>query len=201
MDTLFQINKDLPTPANGVRVIKASDYKNFLEAKSIIDFANQRAAQILEDAQTQYKLRMDEGYQEGIEQGKLEHSEKMMETILASVEFIENIERTVASVVTQSVEKIIGEIDDNDRIVRIVHQALNSVRGHQRVTVRVSPDEEPAVSKSLAAMTNGDFMTVIGDPRLENGRCILESELGVVDASLQTQLAAIANSIKAKIEE
>lgn len=131
----------------------------------------------------------------------MEHAEKMMETVLASVEFIENIERTVASVVTQSVKKIIGDLDDDERIVRVVHTALNTVRGQQKVTVRVAVADEPAVSKALEAMTNGNYLTVTADPRLERGRCILESDLGVVDASLQTQLAALEHSIQAKIQE
>jgi type III secretion protein L len=117
------------------------------------------------------------------------------------VEVIENIERTVASVVIQSVKKIIGDLDDDERIVRVVHTALNTVRGQQKVTVRVAVQDEPAVSKALEAMTTGNFLTVSADTRLERGRCILESDLGVVDASLQTQLAALELSIQAKIQE
>ena len=201
MGSLFQVNKDIPVPADGVRVIKASEYRQFIEAGKLICAAQDKAAEILERAEEKYREREKEGYQDGIEQGKMEHSEKMMETILASVEFIENMEKTVASVVTESVKKIIGELDDNERIVRIVNTALNTVRGHQKVTVRVSMADEPAVSRALAAMTSGSFITVVGDSRLGKDRCILESELGVVDASLSTQLAALEHSIKAKISE
>ena len=201
MGTLFQVNKDIPVPADGVRVIKASEYRQFIEAADLVREAQGKAAEILEQAEARYKEREQEGYEDGIEQGKLEHSAKMMETILASVEFIENMEKTVASIVTQSVKKIIGELDDNERIVRIVNTALNTVRGHQTVTVRVSMADEPAVSKALAAMTSGNYISVVGDARLGKDRCILESELGVVDASLSTQLAALERSIQAKISE
>ena len=201
MDTLFQVDKDLPTPVTGTRILKAADYRTFLEARSIVAAAREKAAQIEKQAEEKYEERLKEGYEEGIEQGKMEHAEKMMETILASVEFIENIERTVASVVIQSVKKIIGDLDDDERIVRVVHTALNTVRGQQKVTVRVAVQDEPAVSKALEAMTTGNFLTVSADTRLERGRCILESDLGVVDASLQTQLAALEHSIQAKIQE
>ncbi len=201
MDTLFQVDKSLPTPAAGTRILKAADYKEFLKARDIVAAARERAAEIEKQAEEKYEERLKEGYEDGIEQGKMEHAEKMMETVLASVEFIENIERTVASVVTQSVKKIIGDLDDDERIVRVVHTALNTVRGQQKVTVRVAVADEPAVSKALEAMTNGNYLTVTADPRLERGRCILESDLGVVDASLQTQLAALEHSIQAKIQE
>ena len=39
------------------------------------------------------------------------------------------------------------------------------------------------------------------DFRLERDSCILESELGVVDASLSTQLRALENAFKSKIQQ
>jgi type III secretion protein L len=201
MDTLFQVDKSLPSPAAGTRILKAADYKEFLKARDIVQTARQKAAEIEKQAEEKYEERLKEGYEDGIEQGKMEHAEKMMETVLASIEFVENIERTVASVVTQSVKKIIGDLDDDERIVRVVHTALNTVRGQQKVTVRVAVADEPAVSKALEAMMNGNYVTVAADSRMERGRCILESDLGVVDASLQTQLAALEHSIQAKIQE
>ena len=45
------------------------------------------------------------------------------------------------------------------------------------------------------------FMTVIADARLERDSCIIESELGVVDASLSTQLKALENAFKSKIQQ
>ena len=129
----------------------------------------------------------------------------MMETIISSVEFIEGIESTLVSVVNQSIRKIIGDMDDKDRIVAIVRNALNVVRGQQKVTVRVSPADEAAVLQAMAAMTSSasgsSFLTVIADVRLEKDSCILESELGVVDASLSTQLKALENAFTSKIQQ
>ena len=120
-----------------------------------------------------------------------------METVLASVEFIEGIENTVVNVVSQSIRKIIGEMDDEERIRRIVGTALSYVRGQQRV----SPQDEPAVSKSLAAMTSGAYLNVVADPRLAPSSCILESDLGVIDASLETQLKALEHAFASKIRQ
>ena len=83
--------------------------------------------------------------------------------------------------------------------VRVVRNALNAVRSQQRVLIRVSPDDKDAVRTSLAAMIssapNGaTFLDVTADPRMKPGDCILECELGVVDASLETQLKAIEHA-------
>ena len=201
MDKLFRLNTDVPSPAPGVKVLKAADVDALHDAASLISAAKAHAAEIEKKAEAVYEERFQQGYEDGVEAGKMENAEKMMETVLASVEFIESIENTVVSVVNQSIRKIIGELDDETRIKRIVGTALNTVRGQQRVTVRVNPAEEPTVSKALAAMTSGSYLTVVADPRLGPDSCILESELGVVDASLETQLKALEHAFTSKIRQ
>ncbi len=35
------------------------------------------------------------------------------------------------------------------------------------------------------------YLEVVGDARLDQGGCILETEIGIIDASLDSQLAAL----------
>ena len=204
MGTLFRLNTDSLQPAAGTKIVKAAELGQLFEASALLDVARQKAADMERAALEAYEEKKREGYADGLEEGKLEHAEKMMETIISSVEFIEGIESTLVNVVNQSIRKIIGEMEDKERIVAIVRNALSVVRGQQKVTVRVAPADEAAVLEAMAGMTAGggnSFMTVIADARLERDSCILESELGVVDASLSTQLKALENAFKSKIQQ
>ena len=204
MGTLFRLNTDSLQPAAGTKIVKAAELGQLYEASALLDAARQKAADMERAALEAYEEKKREGYADGLEEGKMEHAEKMMETIISSVEFIEGIESTLVNVVNQSIRKIIGEMEDKERIVAIVRNALNVVRGQQKVTVRVAPADEAAVLEAMAGMTAGggnSFMTVIADARLERDSCILESELGVVDASLSTQLRALENAFKSKIQQ
>ena len=205
MGTMFRLNDDSIQPAAGTKIIKSAELGQLFEASALLEATRKKAAEMERAALEAYEEKRLEGYRDGLEEGKLEHAEKMMETILSSVEFIEGIEKTLVKVVNQSLRKIIGEMDDSERIVAIVRNALNVVRGQQKVTVRVSPADEEAVLKAMAAMTSGSsgssFLTVISDVRLEKDSCILESELGVVDASLSTQLRALENAFQSKIQQ
>ena len=54
----------------------------------------------------------------------------------------------------------------------------------------------------ISSAPNGaTFLDVTADPRMKPGDCILECELGVVDASLETQLKAIEHALLGKIRE
>ena len=166
----------------------------------MLDAARERVADMERKAGEAYERRREEGYRDGVEEGRLEHAEKVMETVLSSVEYIEGIEATLVNVVAVAVRKVIGEIDENERIVRIVRNALVTVRNQQHVTIRVAPADEKAVREGLASMPGGaSFLDVVPDARLERGACLLESELGVVDASLETQLKALENALRSKI--
>jgi type III secretion protein L len=52
-----------------------------------------------------------------------------------------------------------------------------------------------------ASSSGSAFLTVLADARLSRNSCILESELGVVDASLETQLKALENAFRSKIRQ
>ena len=205
MGTMFRLNDDSIQPAAGTKLIKSAELGQLFEASALLEAAREKAASMEKAALEAYEEKRQEGYRDGLEEGKLEHAEKMMETIISSVEFNEGIESTLVNVVTQSIRKIIGEMGDRERIVAIVRNALNVVRGQQKVTVRVSPADEEAVLQAMAAMTSSasgsSFLTVIADVRLEKDSCILESELGVVDASLSTQLKALENAFLSKIQQ
>lgn len=205
MGSMLRMTAGTILPPAGQRVLKAADIATLREAQTILDAAREQAAGIIREAESEYQRQRGQGYEDGKAEGKLEHAEKMLETVMTSVEFIENIESTLVNVVSQAVRKIIADFDDNERIVRIVRTALTAVRNQQHVTVRVAPADADAVSKALAGLLHTapggkSFLDLIPDARLDRGACLLESELGVVDASLETQLKALENAFLAKIK-
>ena len=206
MGTMFQMTGGIVAPAPGTRLIRAEEYSRLLEAGELLAAARGRADAIRAEAEEAYETRRREGYEDGVMEGRMEQAEKMMETAMQAVEYIENIEETLVKVVTSAVRKIIGELDERERIVRVVRTALVSVRSQQKVLIRVCPADEPAVREALAAMIASapggvSFLDVSADPRMKPGDCILESELGVVDAGLETQLRALENALGGKIKE
>lgn len=204
MGSLFQLTADTILPPAGARIIKAADAATLLSANALLAAARERADGIVRTAETVFEQRKAEGYAQGLEEGRAEHAEKLMETAMASVAFIEGMERTLVEVIGEALRKIVGDMDANERIVLVVRNALNGIRGQQTVTLRVAPDDEPAVRRDIAALLDvsgrdNGFLRMVADPRLQRGACLLESELGVVDAGVETQLLALEKLLKAQI--
>ena len=83
--------------------------------------------------------------------------------------------------------------------------ALDVVRNQTHVTLRVGPDQLPTVRERVGEILNGhpavSFLDVQPDARLQADGCILESEIGVIDASIDLQLEAISKAIRKSISK
>ena len=73
------------------------------------------------------------------------------------------------------------------------------MRREKRLTVTVHPDVVDSVSKEFARLGVSGRMevTIEGNPSLDPTACIIASDLAVIDASIKTQLTAIATAIGA----
>ncbi len=204
MGTVFHVLGGQIKPSPETRIVRAGEYATLLSAVEILDYARAEAERIKKDAQTVYAEQKKKGYEDGITEGQLQQAEKMLETGLQAVEYLQGLERKIVEVVTIALRKIVGEMDEKELIVRIVRNALDQVRGRQRVLIRVSPEDEPYVREALAPMLTRvsaaqAMLDVVPDQRLTAGACMLESEMGVMDASLEVQLKAIESSLMSRI--
>lgn len=183
------------------RLVKATDMAVAKSAAEIISTAEENAAKIREDAKTAYEEEKKRGYADGLQEGKLEISMRLLDMLDQSVEFMESVERKMADVVMKALKSCVEEIGDEEMVVNIVRKTMKAViRTQRHVTLKVAPEMVPVVKERVAALRI-DFPTVesfdvVEDVRLSGPACILETEAGVADASVETQLAAIERSLK-----
>ena len=198
---MLQLTEPTIVPENGV--IKAHEYTAILDAEAIIADAQERAAQIRREAEEEFEKRRQEGFDAGMVEGQMEISEKMMDTIAASVDYLSSLESSVVDIVTKSLRKILGDLSPTDRITSVVQNALAMARTQSKVTVRVSPADLESVRSRLDEITTPyptiTFVDVVSDSRLESGGCILETAIGVVDAGVETQLKAIESALSRSV--
>ena len=201
MAALFLLDGHKPVVAPGVKLVKASDAAPFLSALELSAAVSAKEAEILNEAERAAEDRRKEGYEEGLAIGRDEMTMKMMDTVMASVEYLEKIESDLAGIVEEAVRKIIGDLPAEEAAAGLVKKALSTMRSDRRVLVRVSTADEPAVRSALLGPASGGsaFLDVRSDGRLSRGQCVLESELGVVEASLQTQLKNLSAALRSRI--
>lgn len=205
MDAVFKLSNEHWVVDRSQKVIEKAQLEPLLTANEMLKQAKEFANAKMKEAEEQYQKRFDEGYQAGVEEGKQEYAMKILDTVLTSVDSLESLERQLVDVVTQSVSKIIGQLDNQELVVKIVNQALNSLRGEKRILVRVSSSVVDAVKQDLKAFLlspdgSVGYIEVRGDPTLKPTDCFLETQMGVVEASLDTQLKLLQNALQSRVK-
>jgi type III secretion protein L len=180
--------------------IPAAAYQAYLNAEQTLAAAGAEANRIIARAQEEYEAQKKRGYEDGLEEGRLEAAAKMMDSVGRSIDYFSALESKMVSLVVKALKRILGEMDDTQRVVGVVRSALSVARNEANVTLRVAPAEAEIAKQKLDEITRPypgiHFLEVVPDSRLASTDCILETQLGVVDAGLETQLAAIEKSLQ-----
>lgn len=186
------------------KIIKAQEYSAYVDAHAIIDEAKQQAQAILSKAQDAFEAERKKGMEIGMIEGKEKISEHMLDTISQTVRSLETFEEQVVELVMRALKRIIGEMDDKELVKRVVEQAISMVRNQKRVTLKASPNDakylQTEVDSILKKFPGVDYIDVIADERITEGSCMLETDIGVVDARIDIQLEAIQKSLMKSIK-
>ena len=186
------------------RVVKAADVATVRSAAEIVAAAETQAAQIREDAKAAYEEERKKGYDKGIADGKTEIAMQKLDLVDSSVAFMENVEEKMSEIVMKALKSCVAEIGDREMVIQIVRKTMAAViRTQRQVTLKVAPElvetVRARVSELSAAFPTIETFDVVEDPRLKGSSCVLETEAGVADASVESQLAAIERSLKKRI--
>ena len=206
MEPFVFVDKDRIKLDSSVKVVKASSYTQIVAAETALIEAKRRADQMVIEAQQKaeeitaaaeevYATEKERGYQEGLQAAKQEMATHMSRMANKTSSFFHAIEEKLASLVIDTVKKVIGRMDQNDLIRSLVKQALSVFRNQKQIILKVSPVQRDLLidelSEILMHYPHINTIEVIGEERLKPGEVIMETPIGIVDASIKTQVAAI----------
>jgi flagellar assembly protein FliH len=200
-------------------VVEALPSEEELKEKSdkIFEQANQEAQQILDRALLEaeqlkkevYSSAQKKGYEDGLKQAllkeqklKSEYEEKTRELHNKYEALVEEIEPRMADIIAALVEKLTGILVENkeDVILYLVEKALKNMDKCDEYTIKVSKDDYESVSerKNYLQDTIGREVTfyIVEDPNLMKNQCFIETDLRVLDCSLDVQLSRLTTDLK-----
>lgn len=183
------------------RLVKAADVAVAKTAAETIALAEAEAARTREKAKIAFEAEKKRGYDEGIAAGKMEIAMQKLDLVDQSVAFMESVESKMADVVMKALRSFMVETGDKAMVIEIVRKTMAAViRTQKQVVLKVAPEMAEHVKSKITdlkiAYPTVETFDVVEDSRLKGAACVLETEAGVADASVETQLAAIEKSLK-----
>ena len=191
---------DAPRIDPAARILRAADHAALMQADALVAQAREQADAIVARAQSAFEAERERGYADGKEEALMGQAERMIETVGRTIEYFAGVENEMVDLVMASVRKVIDGFDDREKVMIVVRNALAVVRNQKQMTLRLHPDEVETVrghiNDLLAAYPGVGYLDILADGRLARGACILESEIGMVEASLENQIQALRTAFQ-----
>jgi type III secretion protein L len=188
-------------------IIKKETYLSQRRAEQILQDAHLEAVRVVEAAHQQRASVVEAARQEGYADGLAEWNEILVRAWKSHNELIVHGESELVRMAIRIARKIIGEelSTKADAILGIVREALRSVWHARTLRIRVSPEDELTVREKVdsfrSVLGNTVEITVFGDPAVGRGGCIVESDAGIIDAQLETQLSSFEKALLGRAPE
>ena len=188
-----------------------------VDASRIIQDANAEKERIQSESESikdaAYKEGYAKGYDEGFEKSfadgnndltKLNEKLKkiLAETINKRNEIIDTAEAQLIEVAILIAKRVVKMLTEKDKgiVIRNIQEALRRIKGRTKITIRVNIDD-----LEISARHKDEFyqmldkiegVTVLEEPNVDVGGCMIETDFGDIDARINTQLNEIETAIK-----
>ena len=175
------------------------------EAEQIIADAEEFAEKLRDQTVIDSEETIKKAFEKGTEDALLEFQKNLFEIREIRERVLRETEKDVLRLSVRLAEKIVGKTLSGDKkaIQDIVTTALQNARQKERITIRVNPAELQLVQKeeeALQTSAQAKYLDVVADPRVEKGGCLIESEVGTVDARLETQFRVLERALLAQAD-
>lgn len=185
------------------RVVDARERAARITADAEIEAAKIRgeAEAVMADAKKRRGDELRRGYAEGESKGLAKVTEKLLEFERIRERFYEGVEPEVIKLTMSIAEKVIGKLAaENQELIKIVvRQALEKTLG-DRIVIRVNPEDHRALLADgcdfRESLDRTKRLAFREDESISKGGCIVESEVGTIDAQLELQLDAIRKALE-----
>ncbi len=193
---LHELGFRLPQLSGVIRATKANE---FAEAHDIVAIAKAKAAQIMEDAEAQFEIERQRGFEEGHNKANISAIERLLleeETLESS---LAEIEQSLVRLVLASVRKIIHDFSDVALAEALIHSGLGKIRREKRVQLRVpdalTDEMKSRIDSFVAAFPQIEFIEVVEDPVLMPPNIVIETSFGRIDCNIDDKLNELIASL------
>lgn len=203
--------------AMGEQQAAASLENTNAEAERIIEEARLQAEQIIADANKNADAAFEEAKQNGYYEGNEKAQEEMnIKQAQLEVEFDnkrkeleqeynnlkESIEPELVEVITDVFRKVTGVVaeDNQEIILHLINDVMHNADGSRDYVIKVSPDDYKFLvnnqGKIYCAMSREVNIDIVEDATLERNQCMIETNTGIFNCSLDIELNNLIKNIK-----
>ena len=162
-----------------------------------------------EESENIKKSAFEEGYRKGLEKASADMDifrGQLAQFMSARKDVFEFIAPDILEISVNIAKTIVKKELDSDpqAIINTIIDILKTVsKSEQKITIRVKPQAVQFIKDTIPNITYqygiDTKINIVSDPSIEDGGCILQTNNGIVDASVNTQIEIIKQALKGNI--
>lgn len=186
----------------GKKRIPAKEFSLAAKANDILKTVKEEAAIFKQDTVIEAEKTKELAFQEGFQEGLLSLNKHLLALDKELTELRHDIQKKILPLSLKAARKIIGEELrlHPDRIVDIVLNALKPVTQHKKITIFVNKIDllelEENKSKIKKIFEHLESLSIQERDDIEPGGCIIETEVGIINAQLENQWRALESAFE-----
>ncbi len=181
------------------KVIKKSDYGAAVNAKVVLDAAQAESQRLIEDAAAEVVRRREQGYRDGWQQAQDRLSEELIRIAARQALALQRQRARMARTALAVARQLVDSLDATLLFDQALRKVSEHVRAERFLSVRVAPSDvtaaTEAVHRLMVRCASPRFVDVMADPSLAPLSCVVESDMGLVDASLDSFLQRLEQAL------
>lgn len=188
------------------------------EAQEILDNAQAQADEMIRNAQAEIEAQRrqardeasKQGYNEGYQQGLAEAdgmkqalAEEKRQLEAEYEQLVEHLEPEFIDTITAVYNHIfhVDLADNRDILVHLIDSTLRKVESSRTFIVHVSAEDYPYVNMQKQALVEGaaagrGLIEIVEDIALAKGDCLIETDGGIFDCGIGTQLEELTKKLR-----
>lgn len=182
------------------RILPAASAQVMLEAEQLLARAQREADVLVDEARKSANMIEAAAKEAGLKESQAEIQEQLTAIVVDSLWIMEQNEERIVDMGLQIARRVIDTIAPDEAAVQIALQGLRVAAHRTLVRLRVAPSLVETVRRRVdeivPAVTSRALIDVVADPRIKDAGCILETDAGLVDATIKNQLSLIQMGLR-----
>ena len=141
----------------------------------------------------------------GMEEASEEIQDRLFAIADASANALARTEERIVDMAVHIARRIIGSFDETEIATRVAKKSLMLSAHSGFIRLRVAPGAVESLRERLDAILPTTMAStsieVIGDGRVRGGGCIMETDAGLIDATIDSQIAAIERGLHRSLSD
>jgi flagellar assembly protein FliH len=144
------------------------------------------------------------GERAGVEAGA-RRADAMLRRVAQTIDELSQLRRTIIRDTERQMVQlalalarrvVVREISlDPDLVAALAHVAVERLGDQSPATIRLHPEDFATVAAHRGEQWEGTQVSVLPDPAVQRGGCVVESDFGLIDASIDAQFAELSRAL------